>query len=165
MDPKQRSIEMTIAPTIQNYLRETGIDYDLVPHTPSYSASRTAEAAHISGDTLAKGVLLNTDHGYLMAVVPASHKVDLSGLSHQMKERLGLASENEIDMIFDDCDPGAVPACASAYAMRVIVDSSLDDKDDLYMESGDHKNLIHVKKAAFAKLMAEADHAGIIRSH
>ena len=156
---------MSIAPTIQNYLRETGIDYDLVPHAPSYTASRIAQSAHVSGDLLAKGVLLNTDHGYMMAVVPASHKVDLSGLSHRMKERLGLASENEIDMIFDDCDPGATPACASAYAMRVIVDTSLDDKEDLYMESGDHENLIHVKKKAFARLMAEAEHAGIIRAH
>ena len=156
---------MSIAPTIQNYLRETGIEYELVPHTPTYSANKTAEAAHISGDMLAKGVLLNTDHGYMMAVVPASRKVDLSGLSHQLKERLGLASENEIDMIFDDCDPGATSACASAYAVRVIVDSSLDELEDLYMESGDHENLIHVKKNAFAKLMAEAEHAGIIRSH
>jgi len=156
---------MTIAPTIQNYLRENGIEYDLVPHTLSYSANRIAQTAHISGDMLAKGVLLNTDHGYMMAVLPASKKVDLSGLSHKMKERLGLASENEIDMIFDDCDPGAVPPCATAYAMRVIVDTSLDKMEDLYMEAGDHKNLIHVTKKAFAKLMAEADHVGIIRSH
>lgn len=156
---------MSIAPTIENYLNETGIEYDLVPHTLAYSASRTAQSAHISGDALAKGVLLNTDHGYMMAVIPASRKVDLSGLSHTIKERLGLASENEIDMIFDDCDPGATPACASAYAVRVIVDTSLDQMEDLYMEAGDHKNLIHVKKEAFAKLMAEAEHAGIIRSH
>ncbi len=156
---------MSIAPTIQNYLRETGIEYDLVPHSPSYTASQSAQSAHISGDALAKGVLLNTDHGYMMAVVPASKKVDLSGLSHTMKERLGLAGEDEIDMIFDDCDPGAAPACASAYAMRVVVDTSLDNQDDLYLESGDHETLIHVKKAAFARLMAEAEHAGIIRSH
>lgn len=156
---------MSIAPTIQNYLRETGIEYDLVPHSPAYTSSRVAQSAHISGDNLAKGVLLNTDHGYMMAVVPASRKVDLSGLSHRMKERLGLASENEIDMIFDDCDPGAAPPCAAAYAMRVIVDTSLDEREDLYMESGDHENLIHVKRDAFAKLMAEAEHAGIARSH
>jgi len=156
---------MTIAPTIQNYLDETGIEYDLVPHDLAYTASKAARTAHISGGKLAKGVLLNADHGYMMAVVPASRKVDLSGLSHHMKQRLGLASENEINMIFDDCDPGAVPPCATAYAMRVIVDSGLDALDDLYMESGDHENLIHVKKKAFAKLMAEAEHAGISRSH
>jgi len=156
---------MTIAPTLQNYLDETGIDYELVPHTPAYTASRTARTAHVSGDKLAKGVLLNTDHGYMMAVVPATRKVDLSGLSHRMKERLGLASESEINMIFDDCDPGAAPPCATAYAMRVIVDTDLDAQDDLYMECGDHENLIHVKREAFAKLMAEAQHAGISRSH
>jgi len=156
---------MSIAPTIKNYLNESGIEYDLVPHDPAYTASKIARTAHVSGDELAKGVLLNTDHGYMMAVVPASCKVDLSSLSHQMKERLGLASEDEIDMIFDDCDPGATPPCASAYALRVIVDTSLDDKEDLYMESGDHEHLIHVKKEAFAKLMADAEHAGIAQAN
>lgn len=156
---------MSIAPTIENYLKETGVDYDLVPHEPAYTASRIAQSAHVSGDRLAKGVLLNTDHGYMMAVVPASRKVDLSGLSHALNERLGLASENEIDMIFDDCDPGATTACAGAYAMKVIVDTSLDEQDDLYIECGDHENLIHVTKDGFAKLMADATHAGITRSH
>ncbi|PCI61768.1 MAG: aminoacyl-tRNA deacylase [Kordiimonadales bacterium] len=152
---------MSIAPTIRDYLKESGIKYDLVPHKTAYSANRIAEVAHISGASIAKGVLLNTERGYMMAVVPASCKVDLADLSHQMKSRLGLASEHEIDMIFDDCDPGVAPACASAYAMRVVVDTRLDALEDLYMESGDHENLIHVTKSNFAKIMAEAKHAGI----
>jgi len=156
---------MSIAPTIENYLKETGVEYDLVAHKPAYTASRIAEAAHVSGDRMAKAVLLNTDHGYMMAVVPASQKVDLSGLSHRLNERLGLATENEIDMIFDDCDPGATTAFAGAYALKVIVDTSLDQQDDLYIECGDHENLIHVKKDVFAKLMADAAHVGISRRH
>jgi Ala-tRNA(Pro) deacylase len=160
-----RGLDMSIAPTLKNYLMETGVAFDLVPHAPAYTASRIAQSAHVSGNSLAKGVLLNTDHGYMMAVVPASRKVDLSGLSHRLNERLGLASEDEIDMIFDDCDPGAAPACGTAYSMRVIVDKSLDQQDDLYIECGDHENLIHVNKEGFAKLMADAAHAGISRGH
>lgn len=156
---------MSVAPTVQNYLREINIDFDLVPHDPAYTANRIAQAAHVPGDSLAKGVLLNTDHGYMMAVVPASCKVDLSGLSHMLKARLGLASENEVDMIFDDCDPGATPPCATAYSMKVIVDESLDEREDIYLESGDHETLIHVNKEGFATMMAEAEHGRIARSH
>lgn len=156
---------MSVAPTVQNYLREINIDFDLVPHDPAYTATRIAQAAHVPGSSVAKGVLLNTDHGYMMAVVPASCRVDLSALSHQIKARLGLASENEVDMIFDDCDPGATPPCATAYSMKVIVDTSLDEMDDIYLESGDHETLIHVDKQGFATMMADAEHADIAKPH
>ena len=156
---------MSVAPTLQNYLQEICIDYDLVPHERAYTANHIAQAAHVPGKSVAKGVLLNTDHGYIMAVVPASHLVDLSGLSHMIKARLGLATTSEIEMVFDDCDPGAAPPCATAYAMRVIVDSSLDEMEDIYLESGDHETLIHVDKAGFAVLMAEAQHGSIAKPH
>ncbi|MEX0297453.1 MAG: aminoacyl-tRNA deacylase [Kordiimonas sp.] len=156
---------MTVAPTVQNYLREIDVEFELVPHAPAYTANRIAQAAHVPGASVAKGVLLNTDHGYMMAVVPASCKVDLSELSHMINARLGLASEDEVDMIFDDCDPGAAPPIASAYAMKVIVDSSLDDREDIYLESGDHETLIHVDKKGFSALMSEAEHARIAKRH
>jgi Ala-tRNA(Pro) deacylase len=34
---------------------------------------RTAEASHVSGERLAKAVVLRRDGGYMLAVLPASH--------------------------------------------------------------------------------------------
>ena len=49
---------MTIAPTLQKYLADHGVAYDLVAHPPTESSLRTAETCHIPGDRLAKGILL-----------------------------------------------------------------------------------------------------------
>ena len=49
---------MTIAPTLQKYMDEHGIRYDLVPHELTLLALESAHAGHISGDQLAKGVVL-----------------------------------------------------------------------------------------------------------
>ncbi len=154
---------MSIAPRLQRFMEQNGIEYEILPHDKEVVATKIAQAAHISGNALAKGVLLKSDHGYMMAVVPASHHVDLQELSHRAHERLGLATEAEACRIFDDCDAGAVPACGNAYGMPMIIDSCLDEQDDLYLEAGDHRNLLHIDRQGFAKLTADSDHARISR--
>ena len=156
---------MTIAPMLHRHMDSRGIPYDLMPHDREVVATRIAQAAHISGNNFAKGVLLKSDSGYLVAVVPANRHVDLAELSHRRQERLGLASEEEVERVFADCDPGAVPACAEAYGIPMIIDSDLTDYEEIYMEAGDHKSLIHMDRKGFARLTAKAELASISRAH
>ena len=54
---------MTLAVTLQRYLADHGIDYDVVTHRPTMSSSQTAEASHVPGDFLAKAVIVkDEDH-------------------------------------------------------------------------------------------------------
>jgi hypothetical protein len=39
---------MSIAPTLQRYLTAENIQYDVIPHDPTMSSARTAEACRIS---------------------------------------------------------------------------------------------------------------------
>jgi hypothetical protein len=48
---------MSIAPTLQRYLTAKNIQYDVIPHDPTMSSARTAEACRISGDRLAKAIV------------------------------------------------------------------------------------------------------------
>jgi Ala-tRNA(Pro) deacylase len=52
---------MSIAPTLQKYLAAENIQYEEIQHELSLSSTRTAEACHISGDRLAKGIVLRRD--------------------------------------------------------------------------------------------------------
>ena len=156
---------MTIAPMLQRHMESRGIPYDLMPHDREVVATRIAQAAHISGNSFAKGVLLKSDSGFLVAVIPANRRVDLAELSHRRQERLGLASEDEAREIFKDCDPGAVPACAEAYGIPMIIDRDLTDYDEIYMEAGDHRSLVHLARRDFARLTAKAELASISRPH
>ena len=49
---------MSIAPTLQRYLTAEDIQYDVIPHDPTMSSARTAEACRISEDCLAKAIVL-----------------------------------------------------------------------------------------------------------
>jgi Ala-tRNA(Pro) deacylase len=52
---------MSIAPTLQKYLASENIQYEVIPHELSMTSARTAETCHISGDRLAKGIVLRRD--------------------------------------------------------------------------------------------------------
>ncbi|MDX5332457.1 MAG: YbaK/EbsC family protein [Gammaproteobacteria bacterium] len=149
---------MGISTTLKQYLDDHGIAYELVRHDPTPSANRSAEAAHIPGDRLAKAVVLEDAGHYLLAALPATHRLQLARLHHELGELVGLATEREVSALFADCAPGAVPALGPAYGMETLVDSSLDTQDDIYLEAGDHESLVHLSGAAFRNLLGKARH-------
>ena len=69
-----------------------------------------------------------------------------------------LATEPEIDHLFQDCAHGAVPPIGECYGLDVIVDDSIAGQPEVYMEGGDHATLIHINQPQFARVMAEARH-------
>lgn len=151
---------MSISPTLQRYLDAERIQYDVIPHEPTMSSTRTAEACRISGNCLAKGVVLRRDNSnYILAVLPASHRVDLAGLREQLGDDVQMADENEVGPLFPDCARGAVPAVGQCYGLPVLVDDSLGTEPQIYIEAGDHQTLIRMDHEQFAQLTAGASHA------
>ena len=133
---------MTIAPTLQKYMDERGIRYDLVPHEPTLSARGSAHAGHIPSDRLAKAVVLNDGGRYKLAVLPASHHLQLSDLRTELGQEVQLATEPEAAGIFRDCALGAVPPAGACYGLDVIIDTSINQQQELYFEGGDHTTLV-----------------------
>jgi Ala-tRNA(Pro) deacylase len=150
---------MAIALSIETFLRQHNINYELVSHPRSVSSMRIAELAHVPGAQLAKSVLLEDESGYLMAVIPSTHRVDLGKLHHQLQRRVGLAIEREVTELFSDCDPGAIPVIGPAYHVATIVDDTLLQQPDIYFEAGDHEALVHVSGQVFSSIMAGVPHA------
>ena len=147
---------MTIATSVQDCLVREGVHYDVIAHERTRDSNHTAQAAHIPGGRVAKCVMLEDEKGYLMAVIPASHKVNLGAVHRQLNRALGLATDRELGELFKDCEPGALPPLGLAYGIDSILDQSLADAPDVYFEAGDHQALVHVSGGEFLKLMANA---------
>jgi Ala-tRNA(Pro) deacylase len=152
---------MTIAASVYDYLRNEGVRYDLLTHSNTHDSAHSAQAAHVPGDQLAKSVLLEDENGYLMAVLPATHKLDLQAVRDELNRPVELATEREIIGLFSDCEPGAIPPLACAYGIEAVVDQSLGGIPDVYFEAGDHISLVHVSGRDFLKLMSDAPHRHI----
>ena len=149
---------MPLAPMLQRYLTSHRIPYDVIPHDETLSSTRTAEACHVSGDCLAKGVLLRDHKGYLLAVLPVSHRIRLSALQDELGLGIEIAQETEIEAWFRDCERGAIPPVGPCYGLDMIVDESLEAQPEVYFEAGDHATLVHVSQDQFTKLVGRARH-------
>lgn len=146
---------MTVPTSVESYLVRQSVRYDVIPHPHTSDSAHTAQAAHVPGDRLAKSVLLEDGGGYLLAVIPSTHRVDLGAVRRFLGRDLGLATEREIGHLFGDCEPGAVPPLGPAFGLEAIVDERLFDLDDVYFEAGDHCGVVHVAGRDFQRLMAD----------
>lgn len=147
---------MGIATTLQDYLESRNIAYEVVEHQSAGSALRAAENAHIPGDKIAKPILLGDDHAYLLAVIPATHRLELDRLNQLMARHLEMIDSNEAEATFTDCDNGAVPAIGEAYGVDTVIDTALSHVEDVYFDSGDHRHLIHMSGDTFKEITEHA---------
>jgi len=155
---------MSISPTLSNYLKESGARYDLCAHPHSRTSAETARLAHVPERLLAKSVVLEDDDGVVVAVVPADSRVRLSALARLLgRSGLRLCDEATIREKFTDCDPGAVPAFAMAWGLETAVDDELVRNADVYVECGDHEQLLHMSRGQFSDLMSHARHGHFSR--
>jgi Ala-tRNA(Pro) deacylase len=151
---------MSVAASVERVLDDHDAVYDLVPHPKSFSSHLSARAAHVPEDHIAKGVLLKDGNGYVLAAIPANEWVDLRRMQAELGRNLNLAPEAEIDRLFSDCDPGAVPPLGEAYGLEMVLDDSLTSLANIYFEGGDHEHLVHLDGDQFNALMM-----GVRRGH
>lgn len=147
---------MSIANRLKNYIDGQGVHYDTVEHPRSLTAIASAHGAHVPGRRMAKSVVVHHEMGYAVVVVPSTHRVELGRVQDALGKRLGLASEEEIGDVFEDCDRGAVPPVGAAYGLEVLVDENLMHEPEVWFEGGDHRTLIHVDGDGFNRLLRNA---------
>lgn len=148
---------MSVAPKIEFHLSRTGVEYDLINHPKSSTSLESARTANIPSHQLAKAVITHNGENYRLCVIPANHRLVSSWLDEHLGKHYSLVKESEMDQLFEDCEVGAIPALGQVYGLPVTWDASLQDKSDIYFESGDHRNLIHVSHGAFMQLMGLQD--------
>lgn len=149
---------MGVSMTVRQYLADNHIKFDTLTHPETPSMSRTAQACHVSGDCVAKAVVVKNEDSFVLAVIPASRHLRLAKLRERLRRPCGLATEAEITTLFPDCEVGAVPAVGDAYGLETLVDESLDDQSDIYFEGGDHRTLVHITSAQFRTLFDGVQH-------
>lgn len=155
---------MAIAKRLRWYLDHCGVPYEVLPHPHSDSSTQTARQARVPAERLAKPVLLEDETGYVVAVVPASRRVDLRSLGEQLHRELELAHESEIVELFPDCEPGALPPVAAPYRIPVVFDDALSALPEVYFEAGDHEDVVHVRGEDFMALLDGARHGHFTRT-
>jgi Ala-tRNA(Pro) deacylase len=151
---------MPISPRLAGYLDERRARYELCDHAPTDTSAQTARCAHVPPRHLAKSVILEDERGCVMAVLAADQRVHIGELARLLgRHNLHLSDEARVKLLFHDCAPGAVPAFGMAWGMETIVDQTLISIPEVYIEAGDHEQLIKLTREDFNALMRDARHA------
>jgi Ala-tRNA(Pro) deacylase len=111
---------------IRDFLQARSVRFEVLLHAPSHSATHLAGSVHVPGRSVAKAVLVKAGEAYALAVLPATHRIDTDRLAEVLcVDSLRIATEAEVEAVFADCEPGALPPFGRLYGLSTIVDASL----------------------------------------
>jgi len=138
---------------LDQFLADRHIPFERFPHEPAFTAGRIAECLHVPGKEVAKTVLLRAPHGYALAVLPATHRIDFDRVRQALGEdSIEMASEQEIEHVFPDCERGAMPPFGSLYRVRTVVDEALAADERIVFDGQNHEEAIRIRFRDFAAL-------------
>ena len=140
---------------LREFLDQHNIKYLVISHSVAYTAQGIAALTHTPGKELAKTVMVVVDGRLVMAVVPASNRVDLTKLRKHLKaESVELANEAEFRDRFPDCELGAMPPFGNLYGMDVFADQNLALDKEIAFNAGSHRELVRMTFSDFRTLVA-----------
>jgi Ala-tRNA(Pro) deacylase len=142
---------MTYTSRIHAFLRDARVPYTVIPHPLAYTAQEEAALAHVPGREWAKVVVLVLDDDPIQAVLPAPLTVSLDRLVDLARGReIRLATEDELQQWFPDCEAGAMPPFGPLYNQPVYVDVTLAGEPEIVFNAGTHADAICMRWADYA---------------
>jgi Ala-tRNA(Pro) deacylase len=137
---------MATATWVRDELNRRGIAYQELHHPAAYTAQEVAQREHISGHRVAKVVCVMADGRPVELILPASRRVRMDWVRRLLRAReLRLATEEEMERLFGDCELGAMPALRHWRGVEVILDGNLCVEGDILIQGGTHCDAVRMK--------------------
>ena len=87
---------------LESHLKVKDIPYSMIFHTPAESAQMTASAMHVPGKEVAKAVALQAGNRAILAVLPASYRINFAKLSAIAGADVRLMDEETFSELFPE---------------------------------------------------------------
>jgi Ala-tRNA(Pro) deacylase len=142
--------------SLLDYLDEHRVPFRAILHPPAFTAQRRAKYLRMCGSRVARAVLLTGPEGFFLAVLPATHRIDLAGLSRYWGGPVRLAREDEVARVFRDCEWGVVSPFGNRYGLTTLIDASLPPDTWIVLDGGTHHQAVLLHCADFERLSGSA---------
>jgi len=145
---------MAILKRLKAILDEAKVPYEVYNHALAYTAQEIAARQHVSGNDLAKVVMIEADEQLVMAVVRGNDKIALHMVEDSLDVRhVRLATEDEFIARFPECEIGAMPPFGNLFGLKVYVDPALAKDEFIYFNAGNHVQTVRLKYQDFARIV------------
>lgn len=137
---------------VRTLLEEEKLDYERMTHRDAFTARDVAAASHVPERQVAKAAVVRDGGGrYLMAVVPATCRLDLEALARASGHGdLTIATEEEVLRLFPDCERGAIPPFGNLYDIPTFVDSCLSEVPEVFF-AADRREVVGMRFADYQR--------------
>lgn len=136
---------------IHRYLEERRLPYEHSTHVRAVAAQRLAAAEHVTGERVAKPVVVSVDGEMSLAVVAATAKVDPDALRRAVGARaVELVPEQDFEGRFDPCEVGAEPPLG-LFGMPIYVDADLAREPWIVCRAGTHEDALKIETVAWLR--------------
>lgn len=93
------------------------------------------------------------DGEFVIAVLPASRRVDLAGLQKGLgASTVEIAAESELKTLFAGCEVGAEPPFGRLYGLPVVVDEGLITDGEILVRAGSLTLALRIPFTVFERL-------------
>ena len=145
---------MAILKKLKLILDEAKVPYEVYSHALAYTAQGIAARQHVSGNELAKVVMIEADDQLVMGVIRGNDKIALHVVEESLNVRHArLATEDDFIARFPECEIGAMPPFGHLFGLNVYVDPALAKDEYIYFNAGNHVQTVRLRYKDFAKLV------------
>ena len=145
---------MAIIKKLRELFDETKVSYEVYNDPLAYTALEIAERQHVSGDQIAKVVMLRVDDKLIMAVVTGSQEVYLPAVCASLNAYdARLASDDEFTSEFPGCEIGAMPPFGNLFGVAVYVDPAVAEYESVDFNVGNLVQTVRIRYKDFERLV------------
>jgi len=143
-----------ISTRLKKFLDDNQVGYDVMHHDPAFTAQELAARMHISGYEFVKVVVVKLDGAIALVALPAPLRINFRALAEAAgAKRCSLASEEEFQQLFPDCELGAMPPFGNLYNLLTFVDQDVTHNENIVINAGTHAEAIRLRYADFSRLV------------
>ena len=145
---------MSVCKRLREHLDARNLKYVIVSHSQAFTAQEIAASLHVPGREMAKTVVVTSTQGLALCVLRAMDKVDVELVADRLgTDHARLATEEEFQHHFPDCEMGAMPPFGNLYDIPTLVDDALTRDRELVFNAGTHVEAVRMAFADFERLV------------
>jgi Ala-tRNA(Pro) deacylase len=131
---------------VLDYLQGRGVTFQVIPHPAAESPAEEARAIGVDASEVAKTLALVSGLDMVLAVVPASGRLDTRLIRKAIgDEHARLATEEELRLAFPDFELGTLPPLGLMLEVAMYVDPAIMERETVVFASGRRTQSIRIR--------------------
>ncbi len=138
---------------IAAYLEKAKVKYKMLEHKMVYTAHDLAQTTKKKINEIAKVVLVKTDKGFALVIVPASKYIDFAAIKAALKvKKVTMAAEKDITKYLKT-KVGLLHPFGNIYKIPTLMDKGFSRADKLLASAGSYVESVEIALNDFEKLV------------